>query len=193
MSLPVGLLSGLIMMATDGTTLDSGNMILHCAGAGAGAPAGGGGNTGGSSYMNPHCAGADAPAGEGNTTGASANTTPTGVRSGDSTTKASSSNLLPEPENQKIVDTSVEQQRLLEKIHQETELWIETYKAGDLLGPDGDTTEEDAVYKRGLKKLSDLRNTCETAVHELKEIEETAKKIQEIVRAQAEEANKTNK
>lgn len=66
MSLPVGLFSGLIMMATDGTTLDSGNKI----------PKGVSGDmilAGGSG---------------GGTTGDSASTTPTGVSSGDSTTKA---------------------------------------------------------------------------------------------------------
>ena len=60
-------------MVTDGTTLDSGNMI----------PQGVSGDmilAGGS---------------EGGTTGGSASTTPTGVSSGDSTTKASSSDTKP--------------------------------------------------------------------------------------------------
>ena len=216
MSLPVGLFSGLIMMATDGTTLDSGNMIPHCAG--------GGGTTGGSSYMNPHCAG------EGGTTGGSANTTPTGVSSGDSTPKASSSNpkprfnLLPEPENKKIIDTLDIQRRHIDIILQEAELLQEYYKAEDLAGPDGDTTEADAIYNRGMKELADLKNisgivgnergglgttpraerrtsgdnTClaDMVKKQVGLLEDNNKKLQQIERAQAEaaeQANKTNK
>ena len=182
-SLPVGLFSGLIMKATEGTTGGSGNTIPHCAGGGGTTGgssnmiphcAGGGGTTGGSSNMIPHCAGGGGItggssnmnphcAGEGGTTGGSGNTTPTGERSGGSTPKASSSNpkpryiQLPEPEHKEAIDSYIRLKKNSEICIKQSFLLSEYFEAEDKAKSASDLARIGEIYDRGMEELANYR------------------------------------